>query len=66
MQDYFGEVIALTYVDYGATGSNVYVAGTTNTCYYDPGSGKIGSEGDSCWDLSINRMKPTGLMESQR
>ena len=57
----FGEAFALTYADYGANGSNVFVGGVVDSCYYSQGGST-----PSCWVLSINRMTSTGLMESQR
>ena len=59
MSTYFGEALAITYADYGATGSNVFVGGAVDTCYYD-GS----SSSNSCWQLSINRMTHNGYKES--
>ena len=60
MEKYFGEVYAITYVDFGPTGSNVYVGGSVNTCYFALGGPS------SCWELTINRLTPSGFNESQR
>ena len=61
MSIFFGEAFALTYADYGASGSNVFIGGVVDTCYYSPGGST-----PSCWVLSINRMTSTGYNESQR
>ena len=31
---YFGEAFAVTYADFGSTGSNLYVGGSVDTCYW--------------------------------
>lgn len=31
---YFGEAYAVTYKDFGSGGSNLYVGGSVDTCYY--------------------------------
>ena len=57
---FFGESFAMAYADFGASASNVYFGGYIDTCYY------MSSGPDPCWSLSLNRLKPTGLSESQR
>ena len=56
---YFGEAMAIAYADYGPGGSNVFVGGSIDNC-------RVPGNGDKCWMLAINRIKPTGLNESQR
>lgn len=34
MSTYFGEAYAVTYADYGSGGSNLFVGGAVDTCYY--------------------------------
>ena len=34
---YFGEAYAVTYKDYGSGGSNLFVGGMVDTCYYADG-----------------------------
>ena len=56
---FFGEAFAIAYADYGSTGSNAFVGGATDSCHTT-------ASGDAkCWTLSINRLKPSGLKESQ-
>ena len=57
---YFGESYAVTYADFGAGGSNLYVGGSVDTCYWQ----KDGP--DPCFSLQIARMRPDGFKESQR
>ena len=51
--------MALAYADYGSTGSNAFVGGATDRCY------TTSTSDSKCWTLSINRLKPSGLKESQ-
>ena len=48
----------MEYIDFGSGGSNVYIGGATDSC-------RITNGDPICWTLSINRMKPTGMKESQ-
>lgn len=51
--------MAITYADYGSTGSNAFIGGASDHCH-------IANSGDPmCWALTIVRLKPTGLIESQ-
>ena len=56
---FFWEGMAIAYADYGSTGSNVFVGGATDRCHTTT------NNDPKCWTLSINRLKPSGLKESQ-
>ena len=56
---FFGEAMAIAYADYGSAGSNVFVGGATDRCH------TTANNDLKCWTLSINRLKPSGLNESQ-
>ena len=44
----FGEGLAIAYADYGSSGSNVFIGGTVDPCYYS------GNNVDPCFKLSID------------
>ena len=51
--------MSIAYADYGEMGSNVFVGGATDRCHTTKGTDA------KCWTLAINRIKPSGLNESQ-
>ena len=55
---FFGEAYAVTYADFGPTGSNLYAGGMVDTCFYASGTWP------PCFSLAINRITPAGYNES--